>query len=770
MHKRIYLLLLLLVTGITQAQVPLYHWRSHLSFNDVIAVTEADGKVFAATSQGLFSYNQSDNSVETFTRVEGLSDAGISAIGWSDAAGVLVIGYSNGNIDLLEGETIHNISAIKRKTNLTRKSINQITTDGSDAYLSCGFGIVKLNLEKREISETWLIGNGGASVMVNGLTIDNSYYWAATASGIYRARKDEPNLQDYANWEQQTSVPGSTDDFTSIASFQNEVYAFDNTAKQLYRWNGNYWQTAFTGINDCLNLTSSNDQLVMTRSASVDLFNGSSLSSITTYSPEIVQWQSISPTDAFAANDGNIWIGDSKFGMVERTAGGSFQQILPDGPSDNLGASLSSGDGTVFAATGSKSGDVFLPAEVHLFRDGEWHTINANTTTNLDNVNDLVRVASVPGNPDRFYAASWGKGLIAFDNLQATKHYDPSNSPLEAYGDNLCWIGGLSFDRNNNLWMTNALVEHQVKVLKEDGSWASLKYPGLESTDNFVGDILATKSGIKWVIITNVGLFAFDNNRTIDDQTDDKYRKLTVRSVFSNNETTISRLYSNIQCIAEDQDGALWVGTGKGVVEYYNPDKVFDTSDFYGIQPGVDLGDGLYHPLLEKEVVTSIAVDGGNRKWFGTKNSGAFLFSDDGQTLIRHFNTENSPLLSNNIKSITINAKNGEVFFATDYGIQSYMSDASGSNQTFANVYVFPNPVRETYHGDITIDGLMDQSTVKITDIAGNLVFQTTSNGGRAIWNGKDSYGRRVNTGVYLVFCSDQNGDQSFVTKLLFIR
>ena len=348
MHKRIYLLLLLLVTGITQAQVPLYHWRSHLSFNDVIAVTEADGKVFAATSQGLFSYNQSDNSVETFTRVEGLSDAGISAIGWSDAAGMLVIGYSNGNIDLLEGETIHNISAIKRKTNLTRKSINQITTDGSDAYLSCGFGIVKLNLEKREISETWLIGNGGASVMVNALTIDNTYYWAATANGIYRARKDEPNLQDYANWEQQTSVPGSTNDFTSIASFQSEVYAFDNTAKQLYRWNGNYWQTAFTGINDCLNLTSSNNQLVMTRSGAVDLFNGSSLSSITTYSPEIVQWQKIAPTDAFAGNDGSLWIGDSKFGMIQGTASGSFQQIIPDGPSDNLGASLSSGDGTVF--------------------------------------------------------------------------------------------------------------------------------------------------------------------------------------------------------------------------------------------------------------------------------------------------------------------------------------------------------------------------------------------------------------------------------------
>jgi hypothetical protein len=212
------------------------------------------------------------------------------------------------------------------------------------------------------------------------------------------------------------------------------------------------------------------------------------------------------------------------------------------------------------------------------------------------------------------------------------------------------------------------------------------------------------------------------------------------------------------------------VGTENGSVLYTNPETLFGNNEFYGVQPSVDHGDGLYHPILENEIVNDIAVDGGNRKWFGTANSGVFLFSEDGSKLICHFNTDNSPLFSNNIFGIAINGQNGEVFFATEKGLISWMGEATQGDNSFQHLYAWPNPVRETYHGDITIDGLSDKSTVKITDVTGNLVYKTTSNGGRAIWNGKNRNGARVNTGVYLIFCADSEGHRSRVIKLLFIH
>jgi len=227
---------------------------------------------------------------------------------------------------------------------------------------------------------------------------------------------------------------------------------------------------------------------------------------------------------------------------------------------------------------------------------------------------------------------------------------------------------------------------------------------------------------------------------------------------------------NDVHCVAEDNDGAIWLGTSKGVAVYNNPGRIWDTDNFYAIQPSLDLNDGLYHPLLENETVTAIAVDGANRKWLGTKNSGVYLVSETGTKEILHFTASNSPLFSDNIVSIAINQKNGEVFIGTEKGMISYMGEAIEGKSTYDSVYVYPNPVRETYDGPVTITNLIENSEVKITDIAGNLVYRTTSLGGQAIWDGTNLNGRRVKTGVYLVFCNDENGEETHITKLLFIN
>ena len=127
-------------------------------------------------------------------------------------------------------------------------------------------------------------------------------------------------------------------------------------------------------------------------------------------------------------------------------------------------------------------------------------------------------------------------------------------------------------------------------------------------------------------------------------------------------------------------------------------------------------------------------------------------------------------MFSNNIKQIKINRETGEVYFATDKGLISYRGTAIQANEYFDNVYAFPNPVKPEYSGPIAIKGLVSNTTVKITDISGSLVFETKSEGGQAIWYGKNFNGEKVSSGVYMVFCTNEDGSQKVATKILFIN
>jgi hypothetical protein len=223
--------------------------------------------------------------------------------------------------------------------------------------------------------------------------------------------------------------------------------------------------------------------------------------------------------------------------------------------------------------------------------------------------------------------------------------------------------------------------------------------------------------------------------------------------------------------ITEDRDGNIWVGTDQGPAVYFNPGKVF-SSDLKAARIKIPRNDGsgLADYLLGTETVTTIAVDGANRKWFGTMSSGAYLMSDDGKEEMLHFTSANSPMLSDNMVKISVNGLSGEVWFGTAEGIISYRGDATTGKDDYSGMYVFPNPVREDYAGPVTVTGLVEGSSVKITDISGNLVYETLSLGGQVTWDLQNYRSARVTTGVYLIFCSNADGSLTSVTKLLIIR
>jgi hypothetical protein len=322
----------------------------------------------------------------------------------------------------------------------------------------------------------------------------------------------------------------------------------------------------------------------------------------------------------------------------------------------------------------------------------------------------------------------------------------------------------MTYDDKGNLWVANAMVANSISVRKRDTTWVGFPYYNQINADRF-SDLHFSPYGSLWLILPGgEGLFVLDPGDNIDAMTDDRYKK--IKPIDRNGNS----LPSDINALAFDRDGYLWLATTEGVLISYNSDKVFDNSTYFQKVKIPDIVPGLAAYLLETEEITCINIDGGNRKWFGTLKSGVFLHSADGSDEIFHYTTKNSPLPSDNILDIKTHPTTGEVFITTDKGLVSYRGIATQPSDKFKKVYVYPNPVRPNFTGDIIITGLVENTNVKITDISGNLVYETTSLGGQASWDGRNLDGSRVATGIYLVFCSDKLGEQTAVTKLLFVK
>jgi len=383
-------------------------------------------------------------------------------------------------------------------------------------------------------------------------------------------------------------------------------------------------------------------------------------------------------------------------------------------------------------------------------------------------VNDVIAVAVDPEDPKHAFVGTWDDGLIEIRDRAPVQIYNAENSALgedvSAFQDRL-YVSGLDYDKDGTLWISNAWSDEKPIVARsKDGSWHAFSPGALLNNNLLIGDILAARNGYKWIIRPRGnGLLVYDSGTSLEDTGDDQYKLLT------NAEGNGGLPTADVASFAEDLDGQIWIGSGQGIAVFYTPEAIFSDGDFDAQQILIEQ-DGNVQILLETEVVSAIVVDGANRKWVGTQTSGVYLLSPDGREQIRHFTVDNSPLPSNTINSIALDGKTGEVFIGTDRGILSYRGEAIEGADESDCASVFPNPVRETYTGPIAITGLVRNSEVKITDVSGNLVYRTTSEGGQAIWTGNDMGGKRAATGVYLVFASDASGTFKCNTKVLLIK
>ncbi len=760
-----------LFTSAFSQEIGIGEWRDHLPYRKVIAVAEAGNIIYAATPYSIFFLNTEDNSINRLSKINGLSDVGISSIKYNPELDVLVIAYSNANIDLLKDGKIINLSDIKRKPILGNKTINRIVFIGKRAYLACGFGIVVLDIEKEEFPEPiYYIGPEGSAVNVNDIAYNpvDSLIYAASDAGIYHAQFYGSNLANYAEWTRDFSVVLPTGPFNHVAVLNNRIYLNKkgpsySTDAMFVKINGE-WTTFEQGnTSNRFSMEVHYNKLVIASNLAVDVYNDQGIKdyNIYTYNPG-----NLRPQDAILDKDENIWVGDEFEGLVKVIRIWTSEKNLPDGPGFADVYAMSSGQNDVWVVPGGRNssfGSLFRQARVAGFKGGEWVTLDKENDTILDDARDILSVAVDPSNTKRVFFGSWGYGLFEFTDGVRTNHYTEQNSSLEisTYGGSWIGVGGLAFDEDNNLWVTNSSAASVLSVRKSDGNWKSFNL-GSPATGVDIGKVIVDGTGQKWMMVRDHAMIVFNDNNTIDDVSDDKVKRLT--SAAGNGALPGTFILS----MASDRDGQVWVGTDAGVAVFYSPANVFANQSFDAQRILIEQ-DGYGQYLLEAEAVTAIAIDGSNRKWFGTDRAGVFLMSADGTEEILHFTEENSPLLSNSITDITI-AESGEVFIGTAKGIISYRSESVPPQQTLDEVVVFPNPVRESYNGSIAIRGLVEDSSVKITDISGTLVYSAVSEGGQALWSGRNFDGEKVRTGVYLVYVTNSDGSKTTVTKIMFVN
>ena len=768
MKKALIIILYVLLAFQLSGQIPVGAWRDHLPYNHCKKVVKIGTKLFCATSFNAFTYDTRDNSLQKLSKITGLSDIGISTMDYNAEKNILLIAYDDGNIDLVKNYVVTNIAVIQQQIMTGSKKVGNILFRGNFAYLSYPFGIVALDLDRLEIKDTYPIGEAGLTYEVFAITTDNQYFYVATSKGIFKADVNDPLLVNYAEWHRDATIPNNTGKFSLLASFSGKILAnfsgaSDNTnTDTLYYLENNAWRKLLPGQNQQkTEIRQSGSQLTVASLRHLYILNNNLevTSTIDDYS-----FTYASPNSAMIDGDGNLWIADNQIGLVLKKANSStYQAYYPNGPQSEHVKSMLYANKTIYVTGGGTSaslGPLYFSAEFFQFSNENW------TSYRNDNASDYNVLVPDPLDPQKLYVGAWGGGVFSYQNGKLAKHYTDTNSTLRTNiaGSSSFCIGGLVFDADHNLWVAQGGVSAPISVLNSSGKWTSLSWNAYLGT-SALGQIYIDQNKQFWVPLQpSNGLFVFDPKGTIDNEKDDLKLKFKPKSLYGD-------VISNIYCVTGDRDGYVWVGTDHGPVFYSNPQGVLaGATDGNQVNIPRNDGSGLGDALLGSETINSITVDGANRKWFGTQKGGAFLFSPDGLKEIHHFNSDNSPIFSNNILSIAIDELTGEVFFGTDKGIISYREKATTPNEDFTNVYTFPNPVRENYHGDIIISGLIENTHVKITDISGNLVFQTKSLGGQAVWNGNTGGGRRVATGVYLVFCSNDDGSKTFVTKILVIH
>lgn len=738
-------------------------WRGYFSYNEIKDVSESNTAIFSSSENALFSQNRTTGLIKTTNTVDGLSGQTISSLYHSATFNKTIVGYENGLIIVInetDGNMLNVVDIISKQLPSNIKKINHFMEFEGIAYVSCDFGIVQFNLATMQFGDTYFIGDNGAEIIVNQTALYNGYIYAATSSGVRRASISNKNLVDYRQWE--TIAQGN---WSSIETFETDLFA-SNGAGTIHKFNSvsNSFTSLITLAQPAVDMRAKANFLIVSTLNTIYIYNRQ-MALVRQINASQIPDITASFTCATIIED-TVFIGTKEHGLFATSISSAvaFENLTPIGPSRNNIFSLDATSNSLWTVYGDYTVDYNPYAldsyGVSKLTENGWLNIPYEKVLGAKS---MTRITVNPSNEKEVFASSFFSGLLKIENDEPKILYNQTNSSLES----LTFVGpdyidirinGAAFDKSGNLWVTNSRIKNGLKVLRSNGQWQSYAMDNIlkSPNDNNFGTIAVDKNGTKWLSTSGDGVVGFNESTN-------KFKKITTGP------DTGNLPVADVRTVALDTRNQLWIGTTKGLRVLANVGN-FQTDDQMKANPIIIVEDNLPQELLYEQFITDIAVDGANNKWIGTADSGLFLVSPNGQETKYHFTINNSPLPSNVINDIDINSATGEVFIATAKGLVSFKGVSTAANDDLSNAYVYPNPVRPEYQGTVKIAGLLDRANIKITDIEGNLIYETIAAGGTIEWD-TTAFGKyKVASGVYMIFISAQDGVETKVKKIMIIR
>lgn len=810
MLKKIYaaaLMLALAVAAFAQSE----GWQKYPLFRDKIDdVVEVSNKVYYLSGGNLFSFSPDDEEAYAYTALNKLSDNVVSSIHYNYDDRYLLIVYDNCNIDLLydDGRVV-NLPEVRDAQLSVTKVVNDVAFGEGRIALATSFGIVVYSQDRMEVIESGI------------------YNTDILAVGIHKGRLiiyyRSPEVGYYLYHSPLEQRHNSLDKFTKlgyglyIADFEpvddNTLVMVDRGSGELLSRtvdfeNGTAGPMTRHGIFTTQPLRRCKEGYFTV--TPTDVVTWSDSAPHVSPLPEPLQGQLLAMRD----DKTKLWVANDE-GIARFDVGGGkpdvlYDRMLCEGAMTcaNVGYMRWSADGNRLYVTNltassrktSNGGELSTYQTTNILEDGfvtdasvKHASASHSEVKKLQNKNSSTRmwgdskwVIEDPDDADKYYCANNHEGLYVIKrNPQSGEYeeigkFDCSNSPIfDNWGAR---VNDVNIDPQGNLWV-GYRFGHAYCVLPADkrrldpsavkaSDWKNMTMiPAglLDKAD--MQSVICARSGVAILINAQfeLGFVAVDTKGTYADPGDDRVVRLS--SFIDQDGNSFVPTYTTF--IMEDSRGAVWVGTNAGLFEITNPADVFNPA-FRVKRLKVPRNDGTSYAdyLLDSDQINWIAEDHSGRKWIATEASGIFLVSKAGDEIIRHFNTENSPLATNTIHAIECDKQTNMVYVGTPLGLYSFMSDSSPAAEDYGEISVYPNPVRPDFTGDVTIAGLMDQSIVKVMDSAGSVVYQTRSEGGMATWPATNASGARVRSGVYYIHVSSNSGGKSSgaVAKVMVIN
>lgn len=747
--KKLSFLILLIFTGLCNSQNT--RWKDYFSYFNIKAIQKVDNLIFSATQNGLYSYNESTGEIKKFSKANGLHEVNITAFAYNSDNKVLLVGYKSGKLDIVKQDKILLVVDIPFDKNYQgNKRINHIYTEGDYAVLSMDFGITLFDLKKLEFKETCYFKQGLNYYKVQESVIVNNKIFAASTNGIYSHPIDHL-IPNFTAW----NLTNSGNNFNQIIKNNTSLLISSNQTIYKSDDDGISWQNKgnYIDLKDIISIDGG--YLLVQKNKLVVLNESFQILKSIEFSDDL--------TTGLYSN-GIFYAGTQLKGLIRNST-----YLVPDGPFNNRSYSLTIYDNQLWVAPGGRNIDNYYQSNpnsygFYHFNGQKWNHIDSKS---INDENYIMKVIPNINNTHEVFVISYSNGLIKMVNDQMKIIYNRTNSPIIEY-ERL--VGG-DFDSNGNLIMVQSFAAESnngvnnaiiIKTPNDQFKFLSLLPKRFHLAGGAMNPYIDSQ-GYIWVPSPrNNGLVVYKYNRTPLITSDDKIY------LIDSNKNSGNLPSNNILCVELDKFGTAWIGTDSGLRIFRNPYQSLESGN-YNTERIIITQNGLGEEVLRETKVTAIKTDGANRKWIGTHSSGVFYLSEDGTTLLNRFTEENSPLPSNLITDIQID-KTGEVYFVTPSGIVSYRGDIIDSGDDFGEIVAYPNPVRPGYTGNITIRGLAHDAFVKITDVAGNLVYETKAPGGVATWNGANFNGKPVASGIYLVLMSNSEGKKHATTKIAIIR